>query len=155
MSRVRQTAGRDREPTAGTIDTQSVKAATSVPAASRGFDGAKEVNGRERHIVVDALGLLLTVVVTAASATDRDTGRAMLVRLRERHWCITLVWADGGYTGRLVDLARDTLRIAPGGLERGGRVGPAAAEQAAVEEPAGLVLCGDRLFPGPGRSQGP
>ncbi|MER7541021.1 IS5 family transposase [Streptomyces sp. NPDC097704] len=110
--RVRQAVGRDREPTAGIIDAQLVKAAASVPAASGGFDGAKKVNGRKRHIVVDALGLLLTVMVTAASATDRDAGQTLLARLRERHWRITLVWADGGYTGRLVDLARDALRIA-------------------------------------------
>ncbi|MGW0220498.1 transposase [Streptomyces tendae] len=62
--------------------------------------------------MVDTLGLLLVVVVTAASVTDREAGRTLLARLRERHWRITLVWADGGYTGRLVDLARDVLRIA-------------------------------------------
>ncbi len=61
---------------------------------------------------MDTLGLLLMVMVTAASVTDRDAGQTLLVRLRERHWRITLVWADGGYTGRLVDLARDVLRIA-------------------------------------------
>lgn len=110
--RVRIAAGRDPEPTAGIIDAQSVKAAASVPAASRGFDGGKKVNGRKRHIVVDTLGLLLTVLVTAACVTDREGGQTLLARLRERHWRITLVWADGGYTGRLVDLARDVLRIA-------------------------------------------
>jgi transposase len=110
--RVREAAGRDREPTAGIIDAQSVKGAASVPAASRGFDGGKKVNGRKRHIVVDTLGLLLVVMVTAACVTDREAGHTLLARLRERHWRITLVWADGGYTGRLVDLARDILRIA-------------------------------------------
>ncbi|MFJ3794636.1 IS5 family transposase [Kitasatospora sp. NPDC090091] len=110
--RVREAASRDREPTAGIIDSQSVKGAASVPAATRGFDGGKKVNGRKRHIVVDTLGLLLTVMVTAASVTDRDAGRTLLARLRERHWRITLVWADGGYTGRLVDVTRDILAIA-------------------------------------------
>jgi transposase len=110
--RARRAAGRDPEPTAGIIDSQSVKGAASVPAASRGFDGGKKVNGRKRHIVVDALGLLLAVMVTAASVTDREAGRTLLERLCERHWRISLVWADGGYTGRLVDLARDVLRIA-------------------------------------------
>ncbi|MFD2683791.1 IS5 family transposase [Streptomyces phyllanthi] len=110
--RVRQAAGRDPEPTAAVIDAQSVKAAASVPAVTRGFDGGKKVNGRKRHIVVDTLGLLLAVMVTAASVTDRDAGQALLDRLRERHWRITRVWADGGYTGRLVDLARDAWRIA-------------------------------------------
>ena len=83
-----------------------------MPAAGRGFDGGKKVNGRKRHIVVDTLGLLLAVMVTAASVTDREAGRTLLERLRERHWRISLVWADGGYTGRLVGLARDVLRIA-------------------------------------------
>ncbi|MFG2426154.1 IS5 family transposase [Streptomyces sp. NPDC048448] len=110
--RVRTVAGRDPEPTAGIIDAQSVKAAASVPAATRGFDGGKKVNGRKRHIVVDTLGLLLHVMVTAASVTDRDAGQTLLARLHERHWRVTRVWADGGYTGRLVDFARDVLSIA-------------------------------------------
>ncbi|MGW1766083.1 IS5 family transposase [Streptomyces sp. NPDC002073] len=110
--RIREAAGRGREPTAGIIDAQSVKAAASVPTATRGFDGGKRVNGRKRHIVVDTLGLLLAVVVTAASVTDRDAGRTLLTRLRERYWRITLVWADGGYTGQLVEFARNVLRIA-------------------------------------------
>ncbi|MFD8726361.1 IS5 family transposase, partial [Streptomyces sp. NPDC059629] len=109
--RVREAAGRDREPTAGIIDAQSVKGAASVPAATRGFDGGKKVNGRKRHIVVDTLGLLLAVMVTAASVTDREAGGTLLARLRERHWRITIVWADGGYTGRLVDLVRDVLAL--------------------------------------------
>ncbi|WP_234326058.1 IS5 family transposase [Streptomyces sp. NRRL S-495] len=83
--RVREAAGRDPEPTAGIIDAQSVKAAASVPAASRGFDGGKKVNGRKRHIVVDTLGLLLTVLVTAACVTDREAGPTLLERLRQRH----------------------------------------------------------------------
>ena len=110
--RVREAAGRDPEPTAGVIDAQSVRGAASVPTATRGFDGGKKVNGRKRHIVVDTLGLLLAVMVTAASVTDRDAGQTLLVRLRERHWRVTRVWADGGYTGRLVDFARGVLRVA-------------------------------------------
>ncbi|MGC5401131.1 transposase [Streptomyces sp. DT20] len=77
------------------------------------FDGGKKkVNGRKRHIAVGTLGLVLTVMVTAAPVTDRDAGRTLLKRLRERYWRISPVWADGGYPGRLVDLARDVLRIA-------------------------------------------
>lgn len=83
-----------------------------MPAASRGLDGGKKVNGRKRHIAVDTLGLLLTVLVTAASVTDREAGGTLLEQLRQRHWRVSLVWADGGYTGRLVDTARDVLQIA-------------------------------------------
>ncbi|MCX4539139.1 IS5 family transposase [Streptomyces sp. NBC_01565] len=96
--RVREASGRDPEPTAGIIDAQSVKGAASVPIASRGFGGGKKANGRKRHIVVDTLGLLLAVMVTAASVTDREAGWTLLERLRMRHGRISLVWADGGYT---------------------------------------------------------
>lgn len=72
---VREAAGRDPEPTARIIDAQSVKGAASVPAATRGFDGGKKINGRKRRIVVDALGPLLAILVSATSVTDRDAGR--------------------------------------------------------------------------------
>ncbi|WP_435845769.1 transposase [Streptomyces exfoliatus] len=70
-------AGRDPEPTAGIIDSQSVKVAASVPTSSRGFDGGKKVNGRKRHIVVDTTGLLLAVMVTAANVTDREAAQVL------------------------------------------------------------------------------
>ncbi|WP_251073023.1 transposase [Streptomyces sp. ISL-43] len=69
-ARVREREGRGREPTAGIIDAQSVKAAANVPAASSGFDGGKLINGRKRHIVTGCLGLLLVVAVTAANIGD-------------------------------------------------------------------------------------
>ncbi|MET7695956.1 transposase [Streptomyces sp. NPDC005483] len=77
------------------------------------------MNGRKRHIAVDTLGLLLTVLVTAASVTDREVGGTLLERLRQRHWRVSLVWADGGYTGRLVEIARDVLQIALTVVKRG------------------------------------
>jgi transposase len=110
--RVREAEGRDTEPTAGIIDAQSVRAAASVPSSSRGFDGGKKVNGRKRHIVVDTLGLLLTGMVTAANITDREAGATLLARLRERYFRLHRVWADGGYTGHLVDFASKALRLA-------------------------------------------
>ncbi|MEV8100263.1 transposase [Kitasatospora sp. NPDC085879] len=69
--RVREQAGRDPEPSAGVIDSQSVKADAVVGHDSRGFDGGKLINGRKRHVVVDTLGLLLAVMVTAADTGDR------------------------------------------------------------------------------------
>ena len=74
----RTAAGRDPRPTAAVIDSQSVKAADTVPKASRGWDNAKKVNGRKRHIAVDATGLVLAVVITAASVQDRDAVRPLL-----------------------------------------------------------------------------
>jgi transposase len=109
--RVRTAEGRDREPSAGIIDSQSVKAAASVPAVSRGYDGGKKINGRRRHVITDSLGLLLMVWVTAADVTDRQAARAMLPVLRGRFRKITLLWADGGYTGCLVTWAKEKLQL--------------------------------------------
>lgn len=109
--KVREREGREAEPTAGIIDAQSVKAAATVPAASRGFDGGKLINGRKRHIVTDCLGLLLVVAVTAANIGDREAAVGLLTRLRELHRDICLVWADGGYTGSLIDWCRQKLAL--------------------------------------------
>lgn len=109
--RLRVACGRADLPTAGSIDSQSVKAADTVGAASRGFDGGKKINGRKRHIAVDTLGLLLTVIVTAASVQDRDGACRLLALLRERFSTISLVWADGGYSGRLVRWAHTVLAL--------------------------------------------
>jgi putative transposase len=100
-ARVRAAAGRDTEPTAAIIDSQSVRAADTVPRASRGWDNAKKVNGRKRHIAVDALGLLLAVVITAASVQDRDAARPLLWNLHRASRHIRLIWADAVYTGKL------------------------------------------------------
>ncbi|MFE4976462.1 IS5 family transposase [Kitasatospora sp. NPDC056651] len=99
---VREQAGRDAEPSAGVIDSQSVKADAVVGADSRGFDGGKLVNGRKRHAVVDTLGLLLAVLVTSADIGDRAVARVLLARVAAAHHRLALVWADGGYTGSLV-----------------------------------------------------
>lgn len=75
--KVREREGREAEPTAGIIDAQSVRAAATVPAASRGYDDGKKVPGRKRHIVTDTLGMLLAVVVTAANIGDRDAATGL------------------------------------------------------------------------------
>ncbi len=109
--KVREREGRGAEPTAGIIDAQSVRAAATVPAASGGYDGGKKVPGRKRHIVTDTLGLLLVVCVTAENIGDRDAAAGLLDRLRRLHRDITLVWADGGYTGSLVDWCCQKLAL--------------------------------------------
>jgi putative transposase len=100
-AQVRAAAGRDPEPTAAVIDSQSVRAADTVPKATRGWDNAKKVNGRKRHIAVDAMGLLLAVVITAASVQDRDAARPLLWNLHRTCRRIRLIWADAVYTGKL------------------------------------------------------
>ncbi|WP_165396562.1 IS5 family transposase [Streptomyces sp. F001] len=100
---VREKLGRNTEPTAGVIDSQSVKADAVVGADSRGFDGGKQINGRKRHVVVDTVGLLLGVMVTAADTGDRIAARALLGQVADAHHRLALVWADGGYTGSFVE----------------------------------------------------
>ena len=109
--RLRDAGGRDPMASAGIVDAQSVKGADTVSSASRGYDAGKKVNGRKRHIVVDTLGLLLVVMVTAASVQDRDGGARVLERLRFRMPSVAVVWADGGYAGRLVAYARQILKV--------------------------------------------
>jgi len=109
--RLRVALGRRELPTACSIDSQSVKAADTVGAGSRGFDGEKKINGRKRHITVDTVGPLLAVVLPAASVQDRDGACPLLAALRERFSTITLVWADGGYAGRLVIWAAAVLAV--------------------------------------------
>ena len=108
---VRDAAGRDPMASAGIVDAQSVKGADTVGAHSRGYDAGKKVNGRKRHIVVDTLGLLIVVLVTAASLQDRDGGRRILDRARMAMPSIALVWADGGYAGKLVTWVARYCRI--------------------------------------------
>jgi transposase len=109
--RVRTAEGRNTEPTAAVMDSQSVKADATVKNDSRGFDGGKKINGRKRHLIVDCLGLLLMVLVTPASTTDRDAADAMLPILRAGFRKLRLIWADSGYTGHLIAWAARTLDL--------------------------------------------
>jgi transposase len=108
--RVRITAGRQAVPTAAIIDAQSVKGSEMISRTRRGYDAGKKINGTKRHIAVDALGLLLTVLVTAASVQDRDAAKPLLWNLRRAFPSVRLAWADGGYAGKLVTWARTRLK---------------------------------------------
>jgi transposase len=109
--RVRLAEGRVAVPSAAIIDSASVKAAETVGKPSRGFDAGKKINGRKRHIAVDTLGLLLCVLVTAASVQDRDGARPLLEQMAAACRRVRLVWADGGYAGKLLDWARTRFTI--------------------------------------------
>jgi putative transposase len=106
---VRRRAGRHKQPTAGCLDSQSVKT-TAVPS-TRGFDKGKLINGRKRHVLVDTMGLLLAVVVTPASVQDRDGARLLLSRLGGACKKLRLIWVDGGYRGQLVDWVAEHFRF--------------------------------------------
>ena len=106
---IRVNEGRDPEPSAGIIDSQSVKIVANL--GSSGFDGAKKVNGRKRHIVTDTLGLLLTVVVHEANLSDRVSAETVLIKVRAHFKRITTIFADQGYTGKLIALVETALHM--------------------------------------------
>lgn len=100
---VREQAGRTAEPTACVIDAQSVKTATSVRTDTQGTDAGKKIVGRKRSIAVDTLGLLLLVMVTAASVSDNEAGKQLLTRIAADHPTITKAWVDTGYKTQAIE----------------------------------------------------
>ncbi|MCZ7424178.1 transposase [Micromonospora sp. WMMA1949] len=93
----REKAGRAEDPTAVVLDTQSIRAANHVPAATTGKDAGKKVPGRKRGLAVDALGLIIAVVVTAASVTDNAIGVRLLDNVVAHTPTVTKAWVDAGF----------------------------------------------------------
>jgi putative transposase len=105
---LRTVAGRKRHSSAGILDSQTVK--STECSDERGYDAGKNVNGRKRHLLVVTMGLVLLVL--HADIQDRDGARQLLARFfgqparpRVKH-----IWADGGYAGAMLDLARQVWR---------------------------------------------
>jgi hypothetical protein len=82
------------------VDSQIVKSADTVPAASRGYHGGKKITGRGRHLAVDTEGWLLALVVTAASVSDKAGLKILVIRLFNAIATLQIMWADAGYAGQ-------------------------------------------------------
>jgi putative transposase len=98
--KARQLEGKDPRPTAGIVDSQSVK--TTEVGGERGYDGSKKVNGRKRHIVVDTLGLLIACVVHPANVQDYDGVEWVLDKVKRRFPRLKVIYADAIYGYKLV-----------------------------------------------------
>jgi putative transposase len=108
-ARVRQQAGRHQHPTAGCLDRQSGK--PTALGGERGDDKGKNVKGRQRHLWVDTLGLLMAVLVTAASVSDPAGARLLCARLGGACKKLRLLWVDGTYRGQLGEGVRQHRRF--------------------------------------------
>ncbi len=99
--KLRRAVGKKAHPSAAIIDSQSVK--TDEQAASKGYDAGKKVKGRKRHILVDTLGLLLKAKVLTADVQDREGAKMLFLDIKEQMPRLQLIWADGGYRGKLIE----------------------------------------------------
>ncbi|MEV7797423.1 IS5 family transposase [Streptomyces sp. NPDC087512] len=101
--KTRRAHGGSTQPTAARIDAQSVKTSANVAETSQGIDAGKKIKGRKRHVVTDTLGLVLAVLVTAASVHDTTSGKLLLDDLAAAHPTVSKVWADGGYQSSVLN----------------------------------------------------
>jgi putative transposase len=106
---VREHQGREASPTLGIVDSQSVK--VMAPAGPRGYDAAKKINGRKRHILVDSCGNLLAVRVTDGAVQDRHGGIDLIHGIRALFPWVMMIVADSAYAGGF-EMALASLHMA-------------------------------------------
>jgi transposase len=103
---VREAEGRSAEPTAGIVDARTVRGASTVSAETRGYDAGKKISGRKTFGIVDTLGLLIAVVVVAASVSDNVGGIETVDRARARTGRFAKLWCDAGFKVAFIEHCR-------------------------------------------------
>ena len=110
VKRIREKEGRNKQPSAGIIDAQSVKT-TLVSSESKGFDAGKKIKGIKRHIIVDTIGMVLAVVIQSASIQDRDGSKDVIRKLKVKWKRVIKIFGDGGYRGKLIEWTKEHFKI--------------------------------------------
>lgn len=121
---VRVAEGRDPDASGVIVDARSVRGASTVPSATKGYDAGKKVNGRKTFGITDTLGLLLAVVVVAAGTSNNTGGIEAADLARQRSKRLKMIWCDGGFKRTFVEHCRNhhvavevVNKIHPNGFE--------------------------------------